>query len=117
MRIVWASLGVLSVALGLIGAVLPLLPTVPFMLLAAYCFSRSSERLHHWLLAHPTFGPPIADWQDRGAISLRGKRLATLSIAVVFTISLALGLRWQILAIQAVTLCCVLIFIWSRPSA
>lgn len=117
MRIVWAGLGVLSVALGLIGVVLPLLPTVPFMLLAAFCFARSSERLHGWLLAHPTFGPPIVEWQERGAINLRGKRFATVSIALVFGISLALGLRWQILGIQAVTLCCVLIFIWSRPSA
>jgi uncharacterized membrane protein YbaN (DUF454 family) len=107
----------LSVALGLIGVVLPLIPTVPFMLLAAFCFARSSERLHGWLLAHPSFGPPILDWQERGAISLQGKRIATLSIGLVFTISLALGLRWQILGIQAVTLCCVLIFIWSRPNA
>lgn len=116
MRLVWAGLGILSVAVGLVGVVLPLLPTVPFMLLAAFCFARSSERLHHWLLSHPTFGPPIVDWQERGAISGRAKRLATLSIILVFSISLAMGLRWQILGIQALTLCCVLVFIWSRPN-
>lgn len=116
MRFVWAGLGLCSVALGLVGIVLPLLPTVPFMILAAFLFAKSSERLHGWLLEHPTFGPPIVDWQERGAISRHGKRLATLSIVLVFGLSLALGLRLQILAIQAVVLSCVLVFIWSRPS-
>ena len=116
MRVVWAGLGLCSVALGLVGVVVPLLPTVPFMILAAFFFAKSSERLHGWLLGHPTFGPPIVDWQEHGAISMHGKRLATLSIAMVLGLSLILGLRWQILAIQACILACVLIFIWSRPS-
>ena len=117
MRFVWAALGLVSVGLGLIGIVLPLLPTVPFLLLAAFFFARSSERLHSWILSHPTFGPSIIDWQERGAIHPRGKRVATLSIGLVFGLSLILGLRWQILAIQGAVLACVLVFIWSRPSA
>lgn len=117
MRIIWAVFGLISVGLGLIGVFLPLLPTVPFMLLAAFCFARSSERLHHWLITHKTLGPPILEWQERGAINPRAKRYATLSIAFVFGISLIIGLRWQILAIQAITLSCVLIFLWSRPNA
>ncbi len=116
MRFVWASLGLLSVACGVIGVFLPLVPTVPFMLLAAFFFARSSERLHSWLLGHPTFGPPTIDWQERGAIGLRAKRIATLSIIAVFGLSLVMGLRWQILAIQATVLVCVLTFIWTRPS-
>lgn len=117
MRFLWAGLGLLCVALGLIGVVLPLLPTVPFMLLAAFFFARSSERLHHWLISHPTFGPPIVDWQSSGAIRPRVKRLATVSIAVVFAISLLLQLRLTILAIQAAVLGCVLFFIWTRPNS
>ncbi|MEQ9692795.1 YbaN family protein [Shimia sp. SDUM112013] len=117
MRYLWALLGLLSLALGAIGIVLPLLPTVPFLLLAAFFFARSSERLHYWLLSHPTFGPPIEDWQTRGAISLAAKRLATVSIAIVFSISLAMGLRPALLAIQAVTLSCVMLFIWTRPNS
>lgn len=117
MRYVWATLGLISVAIGLIGIVLPLVPTVPLMILAAFFFARSSERLHNWLITHPTFGPSIVDWQERGAISAKGKRIATLSIAVVFLVSLILGLRPMILIIQAVTLCAVLFFIWSRPNA
>lgn len=117
MRFLWASLGLVSVGLGLIGIFLPLLPTVPFMILAAFLFARSSERLHNWILAHPTFGPSIVDWQERGAINPRAKRLSTASIAAVFCISLILGLSWKILALQALALACVLVFIWSRPSA
>lgn len=116
MRILWVSLGLLCVGLGIVGVVLPLLPTVPFMLLAAYCFARSSERLHNWILSHPRFGPAVADWRERGAIGPRVKRLSTVSIAAVFAISLILGLRWTVLAIQAVVLTCVLIFIWTRPN-
>lgn len=116
MRFIWAGLGLLCLLLGVVGIVLPLLPTVPFLLLAAFLFARSSERLHNWLLSHPRLGPPIEDWQSRGAINPAAKRLATISIVVVFGISLAMGLRPLILGIQAVTLSCVLIFIWTRPS-
>ena len=110
MRIVWLILGLLSVALGVIGIILPLLPTVPFMLLATFCFARSSDRLHDWLLNHPKFGPAIVDWQTNGAINPTAKRFATLSIVAVFCISLATGLRPLILGIQAAVLCCVLFF-------
>ena len=116
MRWFWASLGVLSLGLGVIGIALPLLPTVPFILLAAFCFARSSERLHHWLLSHPRFGPVIEDWNQNGAISPRVKRISTLSILIVFAISLALSLRPVILMVQAVALGCVAIFIWTRPN-
>lgn len=116
MRFIWAGLGLLCLLLGVVGIVLPLLPTVPFLLLAAFLFARSSERLHNWLLSHPRLGPPIEDWQSRGAINPAAKRLATISIVVVFGISLAMGLRPLILGIQAATLSCVLIFIWTRPS-
>ncbi len=116
MRYLWAALGIVSLLLGLVGVVLPLLPTVPFLLLAAFFFARSSERLHNWLLSHPRLGPPIEDWQSRGAINPAAKRLATVSIVAVFALSLALGLRPVILGIQAVTLGCVMVFIWTRPS-
>ncbi|MEP2531661.1 YbaN family protein [Shimia sp.] len=116
MRFIWASLGILCVGLAAIGVILPLLPTVPFLLLAAFFFARSSERMHNWLLSHPTLGPPIEDWQSRGAIGPAAKRIATVSILLVFGVSLALSLKTTVLIIQAVVLSCVLIFIWTRPS-
>ncbi|MCG7572691.1 YbaN family protein [Phaeobacter sp. CNT1-3] len=117
MRYLWAALGLISVGLGLLGVVLPLLPTVPFMLLAAFFFARSSERLHNWLITHPTFGPSIREWQERGAINPRGKRYATLSIIAVFVVSLLVGVPVKVIVIQAVTLTCVLLFIWTRPNS
>lgn len=115
MRLVWLVLGLASFALGVIGVALPLLPTVPFMLLSAFCFSKSSERLHNWLLSHDKFGPPIKDWQQSGAINKRIKCYATVSILAAFCISLALALKLWLLILQASILACVLIFIWTRP--
>jgi len=115
MRPLWLLLGVACVVLGGIGAVLPLLPTVPFMLLAAYCFARSSHRAHDWLVNHRVFGPAIADWQRSGAISLAAKYAATASVVVVYTLSIFMELRPALLTIQGITLCVVMAFIWSRP--
>ncbi|MFC2969981.1 YbaN family protein [Acidimangrovimonas pyrenivorans] len=114
---IWTAFGGLALALGAIGIFLPLLPTVPFLLLAAFCFARSSERLHDWLLGHPLFGPPIENWRQSGAISRRAKWAASLSIAAAFTLSLVLGVKPLILGIQAVTLIAVSLFIWTRPEA
>lgn len=116
MRYLFASLGLISIGLALIGVILPLVPTVPFLLLAAFFFARSSKRLHHWLLSHQSFGPMIQDWQDSGAIRPGAKKAATVSVAAVFAISLALQVPNHVLLIQAVTLSCVMLFIWTRPN-
>lgn len=117
MHFFWMSAGLTSLGLGLIGIFLPLLPTVPFLLLAAFCFARSSERLHRWLVTHPVLGPPIQDWERSGAISMRGKQMATVSMLAVFGLSVGLELRPAILAVQAAVLCATSLFIWTRPSA
>jgi len=115
MRLIWAAFGYLALALGAIGIVTPFLPTVPFLLLAAFCFARSSERLHRWLLSHQTFGPPVRDWQRSGSIGRRAKWLATGSLVAGIGISLALGLGWGALLAQALVLSCTGLFIWTRP--
>ncbi len=116
MRYFFAGLGILCVALAMIGVVLPLLPTVPFLLLATFFFARSSSRLHGWLLSHNTFGPMIMDWNENGAIRPGAKKAATVSVAAVFMISLIAGLATHILLIQAATLSAVMLFIWTRPN-
>lgn len=72
----WTLLGMLFLLLGAVGVVLPLLPTTPFVLLAAWCFARSSPRMHAWLLANPLFGPVLLDWERRQCVSLRVKVVA-----------------------------------------
>lgn len=115
MRLVWLVLGLASVGLGILGAFLPLLPTTPFMLLAAYCFARSSPRLHVWLTTHPTFGPTILNWQAHGAISRRAKRLAAVTMLAAFLLSVLLKLPAWVLAAQALCLGGAAAFVLSRP--
>ncbi|KUJ77396.1 YbaN family protein [Ruegeria profundi] len=116
MQYLWAALGLICVAFAMVGIIVPLLPTVPFLLLAAFLFARSSSRLHNWLITHQTFGPLIQDWQTAGAIRPRAKKAATFSIAAVFGLSILLSLPVFVLVIQAVVLGAVMAFIWTRPS-
>lgn len=115
MRGLWLGLGGLFLGLGLLGVVLPVLPTTPFLLLAAGCFARSSPRLHGWLLAHPVFGPPIRNWEENGAISRRAKRLAVGSMAAVLALSVGLGLSWKVLIPQALLIAVGAGFVLTRP--
>jgi uncharacterized membrane protein YbaN (DUF454 family) len=116
MRLFWIGLGLASMALGVLGIVLPLLPTTPFMILAAWCFANSSPRLHDWLLSHRTFGPMILDWRDHRAIRPRAKLAAVMAMALAFGLSLAMGLRLEVLAAQALVLAIMGGWIMSRPS-
>lgn len=115
MRLMWNTAGFASFGLGAVGAVLPLLPTVPFMLLAAFCFARGSERFHDWLINHPTFGPAIGDWRAHGAISRKGKFWAVVAISGALAMSLLIGVRPMVLGLQAAVMSCVLLFILTRP--
>lgn len=73
LRGVYLAVGLLFVALGFVGAFLPVLPTTPFLILAAACFARSSRQLESWLLDHPRFVPTLRDWRERGAIPDQGE--------------------------------------------
>ena len=95
MRALYTALGLLSVALGAIGAVLPIMPTVPFLLLAVYFFARSNPAWEQKILDHPHWGPQVRDWRERRAISRKAKTLAILAMAAgaVFT-WYTLGAPW-----------------------
>ena len=115
MRWLWLLLGGLSLALGAAGAVLPLLPTTPFLLLSAFAFSRGSPRLEAWLLGHRVFGPPIRDWRNGGTIGRRAKRTALAVMAITFAGSWLYGVGTTVLAIQFIALSGAGLFVATRP--
>ena len=88
MRILLFTCGWLCVGLAALGVILPLLPTVPFLLLAVACFARSSERFHQWLLSHRIFGELIQQWQQTRSIPKKSKYLAVSTIVFSGGISL-----------------------------
>ena len=110
-------LGFIFLALGIIGIVLPLLPTTPFLLLSAFCFARSSEKLHDWLLHHPYFGPTIKDWREHGSISKRNKIYAMVVILLTILMSVIFEVQSAILIIQTAVLSIVSLFILTRPQS
>lgn len=110
-------LGFLNVIFGVIGVFLPLMPTTPFLLLAAFCFSKGSPRFHAWLLNHPYLGPPVRNFQERGVVSLKIKWL----VSFVFLLSSLFMLPreavplWGKASFFGVAVV-MLSYIWSRPS-
>ncbi|MCG9696875.1 YbaN family protein [Shewanella sp. Isolate11] len=103
-RSILLLIGCISLLLGVIGIFLPLLPTVPFILLASFCFARSSERLHQWLMTHPWFAEALRDWESKRAIRKGLKRKAYLATTLSFTVSIIIvPLLWVKLM-----LCCML---------
>jgi uncharacterized membrane protein YbaN (DUF454 family) len=115
-RILWLGVGLLALAAGLAGVILPLVPTTVFLLVAAFAFARGSPRLHGWLLGHPRLGPPIREWQAHRSIRPRAKALAVLAMLASLLGSWAAGLGAGPLAVQAAILTVVAAFLLSRPS-
>lgn len=116
-RALYLIAGLLCVLIGLIGVILPLLPTTPFLLVAAFCFSRSSERLHQYLLNHRIFGGLIRDWENYGVIPLKAKVIATTMMLLMvsyplFFKSFHIGLKMMVVA----TILLAMSYIWTRPS-
>ena len=106
-----------SLALGIAGLFLPVVPTVPFVLLAAWAAARSSPRLSRWMEAHPHMGPHIRAWRRGGVVPRRAKWLATVMMAGSATgMLLVVGPRWPVLGVVAV-MAAVDLWLWLRPEA
>jgi len=105
-RILYLILGWLSLVTGIIGIFLPLLPTTPLVLLAAWCFSKSSERFHTWLLEHKLFGSIIRDWQSSDGIPRRSRNRALLFMWAGMAISIFVVSRfWATIGLITIGLC------------
>ena len=98
------SIGLLCVGLGVLGIFLPLLPTTVFLLIAAACFARSSDRLYNWLLTHKWFGPYIKNWREHKAITRRTKIIILFVLWLTLIVSAIIGtnLLWIRLVLLAV---------------
>ncbi len=114
-RLLWLSLGFVALVLAVLGIALPLLPTTPFLLVAAFAFARSSERLHTWLVTHPRFGPSIGHWRREGAISRNAKVVSVAVMVAALTLSWLADVAPIILAAQATVLAMAAAFVISRP--
>lgn len=116
MRLLFLALGFASLAAGAIGAFLPLLPTVPFVLLAALCFGKGSPRVEHWLVGHKLFGPQIQSWRHSRTISRAGKRAALLAFASSAAAGLILlSVPWSLVSV--VTAVAGSLWVSSLPTA
>ena len=114
-RVLWLLTGLVAVAIGAVGVVLPLLPTTPFLLIAAFAFARSSTRLNNWLREHRSFGPLISNWQRDGSIDRKVKRTAIIVILMTPVISWLFGTPLWIIVCQIVVLSAAAVFILTRP--
>lgn len=113
----WAmlALAVVSLLLGVIGIFLPVLPTVPFILLAAWAASRSSPRLAAWLENHPRFGHHIRDWHDGGVVPRPAKWTATIFMAASAVIMFLLVPQRWLVAVVSLGMAAVAAWLWRRP--
>lgn len=105
--------GFLSVSMGVLGIVLPILPTTPFMLLGAYCFARSSKKWHQWLLNHPLFGEYIAAFRNKRGLTIKQKRRIALMVTLMMSISVLHDLKPVMLSVIAIiwAVCMTLLYL------
>ena len=116
-RILLAGLGFLSLGIGVVGLVLPGIPTTGPVLLAAFFFSRSSERFDRWLLEHRVFGSIVRDWRAGRGFTARAKAMSIIAIAVTFTITVGFAVSNTAVRIGLVALAMALaVYILSLPT-
>lgn len=116
-RVVLLCLGWAFVGLGILGVVLPVLPTTPFMLVALWCFARSSERFHAWLYNHALFGPPLRQWERHRVIPLRAKAvaLAAMTASMVYMAFFS-GAHELLIGLAGIVIAFGAWFILTKPS-
>ncbi len=116
-RVLFLVMGLVSVGLGLLGAILPILPTTPFMILGLWCFARSSERFHNWLYNHRLFGPPLQKWEEHRVIPPVAKFASVSAMALSMVIVVLYSTApWYSLAAMGIFLVTAAWFILSKPS-
>lgn len=111
----WVALGAVFVLLGIVGAILPVLPTTPFLLLAAWAAGRGWPQFEAWLVAHPRLGPPIRRWRHHRAVPRSAKWLASLTMAASVALLLLSNAPVALKLALPVLLSWVAWWLWRRP--
>jgi uncharacterized membrane protein YbaN (DUF454 family) len=115
-RLAFACAGGVMLMLGIIGIVTPLLPTTIFLILAAWCFGKSSPRLEAWMLNHPRFGPSLRRWREEGAIPRRAKWMAVTGMSIGYALFwMQVRPGWMLASMVGVFLLGSAIYVVSRP--
>jgi uncharacterized membrane protein YbaN (DUF454 family) len=116
MRFFWKASGAVSLALGVVGVFLPLLPTTPFLLLAVVCYARGDPAIRARILAHPRHGPPLQAFFDHGVVSRKAKLLATVMMAGGMGVGLWLARpHWAVDVALVATAAAFAVWLWMRP--
>ncbi len=116
MRAFYFTIGVVLVPIGVAGVILPVLPGVPLLILAAACFARSSPRLERWLVNHPFLGPGIVAWRERGAISPKSKAISITVMALSGVAAFYSGAPAVAKTIALASLAGAALFVVTRPN-
>lgn len=114
-RLAYVILAYACIGLAAVGLVLPLVPTVPFLLVAAWAASRGSPRLDAWLHRHPRFGPALRAWREEGAVPTRAKILACGLMLASWIFMLVVTASPWVPIVTGVLFVCVAAFLWTRP--
>ena len=115
-RLAYLALGWLCFATGAVGVVLPVLPTTPFMILALWAFSRSSQRFHSWLYNHRLFGPRLHQWQDNRVIPRSVKVTALAGMSASIAMMVMFSVAWPVLLVAVAIMAAGGLFIARCPS-
>lgn len=115
LRVAYASLAGVTLALGIVGLFLPLLPTTPFVLIAAWAAPKGSPRLHQWILNHPHIGPLLHAWYTRGAVPRTAKWLAYITMGLSWIGLICMGMHWLVLVVTILLFAAVACFLVTRP--
>lgn len=113
--LLWRSLALVCLALGVLGAFLPVLPTTPFLLVAAWAAGRGWPQFEAWLVAHPRFGPPIRRWRDHRAVPRSAKWAASLTMLASVALLAASGAPLAAKLAVPAFMAAVAWWLWRRP--
>lgn len=115
LRLLLLIVGSISLALGVLGIFLPLLPTTPFLLLTAACYVRSSKQFYQWLLTHPVLSRYILAYLDGRGLPRQAKRYTLLLMWLTMSVSMLIVARWQVQLVLLITGLAVSTYIWRLP--